>query len=307
MLFRNRLQFKVPNLTARLNGFDTMFLSYQNLQEVPRLDVRLDFADCVFLHPHAVAFLGGMLRQLIGRGARVSVDWASCRPTVLNVLRSNRFAVAFGAILGDMPASRTDRDVVPYREDRDANIDEILEYLDQNWMGRGWLNVSNAVRSAIVGTVWEIYANAFEHSHSTTGVMTAGHYYRDRKRLALTVVDFGVGIPTNVRAFTHRNDVSAGNALRWAFQRGASTKSKDLGRGLGLDLLKEFVRVNRGKLELFSENGYARVGWRDNEFVEDYTTRNVGFKGTLVHITLRCDSSWYHFAHEPVPQPSFTF
>jgi len=105
--------------------------------------------------------------------------------------------------------------------------------------------------------MWEIYSNAFEHSSTDIGVFSCAQHYRSRNDLILSAVDFGRGIPENVRLFLRRQHVdeesvsklSGAACLKWAFERGNSTCTEGIARGLGLDLLKEFVRVNRGKLE----------------------------------------------------------
>jgi signal transduction histidine kinase len=116
--------------------------------------------------------------------------------------------------------------------------------------------------------------------------------------LKLTVVDFGVGIPSNVRLFRRTPNIAAASAIRWAFQRGTTTKPNGTGRGLGLDLLKEFVQLNQGRLEVFSHDGYALIG----EGQERYETRQSYFEGTLVNITLRCDERHYRLADEVAPE-----
>lgn len=60
------------------------------------------------------------------------------------------------------------------------------------------------------------------------------------------------------------------------------------------DLLKEFVRLNQGKLEIYSNDGYAIVD-KDGERFEN---RDLAFEGTVVHITLRCDEKLYRFRDE---------
>jgi len=63
---------------------------------------------------------------------------------------------------------------------------------------------------------------------------------------------------------------------------------------MGLDLLKEFIKTNHGKLEFFSNEGYGIIDSKR----EEYSTRSRGFEGTLVNITLQCDKSYYVLASE---------
>ena len=96
--------------------------------------------------------------------------------------------------------------------------------------------------------------------------------------------------------------LTAASCLRWAFQRGTTTKPKEEGPGgLGLDLLKEFVSLNQGKLEVYSNEGYVLIH-KDGEHFEN---RASSFEGTVFHITLRCDEALYRFAHEAFTDSPF--
>jgi hypothetical protein len=88
--------------------------------------------------------------------------------------------------------------------------------------------------------------------------------------------------------------------MEWAFQRGTSTKP-GMGRGLGLDLLQEFVIQNKGRLEMFSHEGYVSIADGKTSFSE----RDTFFEGTLVNISLRCDESYYCLASELGDEPLF--
>lgn len=258
------------------------------------------FANCHLLKPSAVAFLGGIARVRLEKGARTDFDWSSCGPKVLKVLVHNGFASAF-----DGPKRRRGgRHAIPYREDQQVDPDGIIRYLRELWIGRGWIRISPRLSEAIAGRMWEIYANAFEHGASPVGVISCGHHYSTVKELSLTVVDFGIGIPENVRSYLKRPTLGADQAMRWAFRRGTTTKpSTDTVRGIGLDLLKEFVRLNDGQLECFSEGGKAHI----SKGSESYTIVEPAFRGTFLTIKLKCDDRFYQFASEaqPVQNPLF--
>jgi signal transduction histidine kinase len=190
---------------------------------------------------------------------------------------------------------------ITYREDREQDANGVVKYLKEMWLGRKWVHISPLFSDAIVGTVWEIYANAFEHGKSAVGVMSCGQHYPYPKTLSLSVVDFGVGIPSNVRIHQRLPNMPARETMEWAFRRGTTTKPNGIGRGLGLDLLKEFVRINQGRLEAFSHEGYALI----DKDQETYHNRDFFFEGTLLNITLRCDESYYSFASEISSEPLF--
>jgi len=257
-------------------------------------DVRFDFSRCGFLRPNAIAFLGGLARLIEARLGTVAFDWGtSYNNAVMMNLCQNGFAGNFGH-----PSTAWTGNSIPYREDKVLDVNGILDYLTESWLGRGWVQVSQRLRDAIVGRMWEIYNNAFEHAGTQIGVFSCGQHFPHTNDLILSVVDFGQGIAANVRNFLRLDpragQLTAAGCLRWAFQPGTSTRPNGMARGLGLDLLKEFVRVNHGKLEVYSNEGYGLI----EENGARFENRTLSFEGTVFHITLRCDERLYRFADE---------
>lgn len=142
--------------------------------------------------------------------------------------------------------------------------------------------LSRASTDYIVGTVAEIFENGLSHAQSPVGVLACGQYYRKPDDLELSVVDLGIGIPGNLAAAFDRReeDIDPARALAWAFERGHSSIATS--RGLGLALLRGFIRRSGGRLVIASGRALARVeGTMLN--VKSLTNR---FPGTLVDVTL---------------------
>jgi hypothetical protein len=292
----NQKIIPIPTLNDNPGDFEKMFAIWNQANDYFE-DVRFDFSECRFLRPNAVAFLGGLARLIQSRMGSVMFDWSTLNnEAVMTNLCQNGFAGAFGHLSTGWSGNS-----IPYREDKILDMNGIMDYLTYKWIGRGWVHVSVRLCDAIVGRMWEIYNNAFEHSGTDIGVFTCGQHYQRNNHLILSVVDFGRGIAANVRSFLRQHvdeslvsQLSGATCLKWAFERGNSTCMGGIARGLGLDLLKEFVRLNQGKLEVYSNDGYAIV----NKDGERYENHGISFEGTVVHITLRCDESLYRFRDE---------
>ncbi|MEK7841063.1 MAG: ATP-binding protein, partial [Deltaproteobacteria bacterium] len=280
-------------------NFDVLFNLWNQVNNNNQ-DVTFEFSGCKFLRHNAVAFLGGLTRLIQVRGGIVRFALDTIQRKVKANLEQNGFFSTLG--FGGAPWTGNS---IPYREDSYQDKVILDDYLKTNWLGRGWVHVSEMLKDAIVGRVWEIYANAFEHGKSQVGIFSCGQHYPIHHELKLTVVDFGVGIPSNVRLFFKHDpraqSLSAANCLKWAFQRGTTTKPNGTSRGMGLDLLKDFVKVNKGRLEIFSHEGYVIIDGEREQFVN----RTTFFEGTLVNITFVCDESYYHLAKEVVEEPLF--
>ncbi len=284
---------RVPSLNDSGEDFERLFDIWTQTDGSYR-DIRFDFSRCRFLRPNAVAFLGGLARQIQSRAGKVVFDWESfANPKVLQNLKRNRFARSFYSPTVSRPGN-----TIPYREDGVLDENVIMDYLTDEWIGCGWINVSTKLKNAIVGRLWEIYCNAFEHAGSGIGVFSCGQYFPNINELVLSVVDFGHGIAANVRNFfkcdPRANQLTAAHCLRWAFGPGHTTRPNGMARGIGLDVLQEFIKVNHGKLEVYSNEGYALIE-RGNEV---FKNRASFFEGTIFQVTLVCDEKRYQFADE---------
>jgi hypothetical protein len=252
-------------------------------------DLTLDFQGCKFLSHIGVAFLGGLSHHVRAQGGQLNFDLETLKPDIRMNLAQNGFLFSLGA--GPAPWSGNS---IPYRNDDRQDSEAIMTYLLNHWLSKGWVSISSRLQEAIAGQVWELYANAFEHSHSPIGVFSCGQHYPKKKELHLTIIDFGQGIPTSVQSLSQNAALNPSQALEWAFQSGTSTTSNGVSRGTGLNSLQSFILTNRGNLKIFSNDGYVNI--KDNKV--KYETRAIDFGGTLINIAFKCDESYYCFTSE---------
>ena len=267
---------EIPQINDERADFATLFSIWSQTTDYYE-NIRFDFSGCDFLCPNAVAFLGGLARLIESRFGTVIFDWDTLRNNaVMTNLCQNGFAGTFG-----YPSSGWTGNSIPYREDTSRHVNGIMDYLELSWLGREWVHVSWPLRDATVGHLWEIYNNAFEHSGSKIGVFSCGQHFPTHNELILLVVDFG--------------QVTAAGCLRWEFQRGTTTMPKEELGGLGLNLLKEFLRINQDKVEVYSNEGYELIdkdGERfTNEHVYNIVTSLETQLSTLDHLTQTIDSA----------------
>jgi hypothetical protein len=286
----------IPRINDEPQDFATLFRIWNRVHDMKESE--LDFSLCDFLKQNAVAFLGGMIADIKSHGGLISINTDSLSPAIKANLEQNGFLYTMGD-----SALPWDGNSIPYREDHVNDSDAISVYLQEKWIGKGWINIEPRLAYEIVGNVLEIYTNAFTHSGSSTGVFSCGQHYPTLETLKITVVDFGIGIPRSVRDYLMNRgepyQISDEGALQMAFQEGFSTKS-DLG-GMGLKLLKEFIQKNRGRLDIYSHSGHAIV----DASGERYEKVDAFFKGTVVNITLKRDQKFYYLREEKLEQPYF--
>lgn len=273
----------------------------------PMYELTLDFSTCELLSPAAVSFLTCLISCRRNRGLETTVLINTMTPAVRNTMARNGFLRVVDQ-RDPIPPGNS----VPIRIDhvpRGARAPhrEIMTYLETSWLAdKNEIRMTTALRREILGKVWELYANAFEHSGSPVGVVTCGQLFPHRREVGLTLTDFGCSIGPNVRRHLVATSWEAGQdamsdamAIEWAFQPGNTTRESAEG-GLGFDLVSEFVRLNRGSLNLYSGFGRVRM---DASHAAQYETTTFDFPGTMVDIRLRCEDGVYGLAHEPAPNP----
>lgn len=276
---------RVPTLNDSQTDCTRLFSLWRQLQNLESQEVIVDFSDCRFLRQNAVAFLGGLARLIQSRNGKVNFAWNTLQDDIRANLTQNGFIDIFDGTQREWLGNS-----VPYREYRYEDMDAIASYLENCWLGRGWVQVDSASSDEIVQNALEVYSNAFEHSASQIGIFTCGQRYPNLGKLHLTVIDFGVGIPPNVRQFLNQPQKLAADALEWAFKLGNTTRANKISGGTGLNTLKQFVKQKSGKIEVYSHDGYALIT-SDQEI---YQRSPTFFQGTLINITVKCDSPAYN-------------
>ncbi|MEP2446579.1 MAG: ATP-binding protein [Balneola sp.] len=257
------------------------------------INKELNFSLCNFLRPNAVAFIGGIVRYSKFSRIKVTINWDSVSDTIRMNLAQNGFIKSH---IGEIES--WEGNSVPYREDNLADFDEkaIIDHLLNNWLSFDRINLSKKLKNDIVDVVLEVFINAKEHSETKVPIISCGQYYPRLKELCITVIDFGIGIPENVRKYNNDKTIKAGNALKWAFALGASTAKEAEGRGNGLNRLSNFIEFNEGKMFIFSHAGSAITTKSGTEFTN---FKDKFFPGTIVSITMKCSKdTFYSYSEE---------
>ena len=103
----------------------------------------------------------------------------------------------------------------------------------------------------------ELFANVFHHADSPCGGVAIGQLYPNAKKVQICVCDAGIGIVRRVEGAGYTFPKSA-DALAWSLEEGTTTRTAPTGPpgGLGLFLLREFVKLNGGSLRIIANDGY---------------------------------------------------
>ena len=90
-----------------------------------------------------------------------------------------------------------------------------------------------------------------------------------------------------------QQQLSSVETIRWAFKEGNTTKNAP--GGLGLAILKDFMALNEGEIQMVS--GDAMIEYKKGEFYE--TPLVKAFPGTIVNLKFNCaDQKSYSLKNE---------
>lgn len=147
--------------------------------------------------------------------------------------------------------------------------------------------MTEALEKRFKQSLVEIFQNAAIHSCSASGIFVCGQFYPNKHRLDFTIADAGIGIRENVRKYLQISDLNSCNAIKWALEDGNTTKTGAQPGELGLKLIKDFIRKNKGKLQIVSRLGFYEFGANTETFKE----MRSDFPGTCLNIEINTNDT----------------
>ncbi len=154
-------------------------------------------------------------------------------------------------------------------------VDGLLDFLE------GVQPFVSGLKESMRMSFYELMLNFAEHSGSQFGAWASGQRYADRVTLCL--LDLGRGIPDSLRTIKKFAPRSDPDLIELSTAEGISAAAGTNQRGLGLTVIRRFVRANRGTMTIIS--GTGRVRFRpDRKPIRDKIHGN--FPGTAVFLSL---------------------
>ena len=282
------MKIDIGTIRSNCNGFNKIADIAKQTQVLFLDSVELNFSRCFFFEANMAAPLYSVIARL--RNDLNDVDLSNLPTDVERILKKNRFLSMFGK--NSLPD--TNQTTLPFKIFKLTAGEQFVEYLTYYLKGKGIPVMSKALAKRFRQSLLEIFLNAAQHSKSDTGIFVCGQFYPQKHRLDFTISDAGVGIRENVREYTKKK-INSCNAIKWAMTEGHTTKSGNQPGGLGLKLLKDFIQLNRGKLQIISAFGYYEF----NETGDFCDKMDFSFPGTCVNIEINTnDTNSYYLQSE---------
>jgi hypothetical protein len=243
---------------SKLSNIDNDLPGYQQLAQLYHQHKNTQFSLIeVDMHrwfsANLTAALGGILDKL-SLGSFNQIRFTHLDPNIRTILEKNNFLAYYG--YPNTPDSH--HTTIKYMKLKPSDGQFFNHYVVHQLLSRPELPLlSLALREKITEAIYEIFVNAQMHSN-TEFIYTCGQFYPKKNRLEFTITDTGIGFMDKVNQRFSTN-LSAIEAIKWAVQDRHTTKQNVTG-GIGLALLRDFVKLNKGRMQIVSGQGYYEYG-----------------------------------------------
>lgn len=225
------------------------------------------------------AVLGAILDRLSANFNNINFHYIS--PDIESILLKNDFLTYYGKTR----KWDNNQTTIKYQKLKPADGKYFKTYVIEELIENHHTDLpkmSNGAKEKIVEAIYEIFVNAQIHSN-TEFIYTCGQFYPIKNKIEFTVVDTGIGFKENIyRRFKRK--VSSVQAIKWAVQDRATTKLGVSG-GIGLAILREFINLNLGKMQIISGNGFYQFDYTGERAIE----LRGNFPGTIVNLQFKTD------------------
>jgi hypothetical protein len=287
--------YYLPNIVSDDAGFGELAtLSARALaEESPHLEVNL--SRLTVFEANMAAPLGVVLNKLTDALKVVTI--VDVPQPMEAILRRNGLLAAFGY----PPATTKSPTALPYQRFKLQDSSLFAQYLQDHLPGKGIPTMSSGLGKLFQQSLFEVFENAIFHSNSPLGVFVCGQFFPLKQRVDITIADAGITIPRKVNE-TFAWDLNASDALAWALKEGSTTKREGKPGGVGLKLLRDFIALNQGRLQIASGGAY----WEFNAGTEIIHPLSCPFPGTVVNLEINtADNKSYRLANEVSPENVF--
>ncbi|MHC1772826.1 MAG: ATP-binding protein [Flexilinea sp.] len=285
----NSVYPSIKSIYSNISGYSQIAQIATNLDFYEFSSITIDMQQMIWCDGNMCSPLGAILYRA-GRDLN-DIVLENIPSPVEKLLCKNGFLASYGRTqLADTYGS-----TIQYRrfepdEDRVFNY-----YLDEQFRNKAIPEMSAGLHKKFIEGLMEIFSNAVLHSDTKLGIFVCGQYFHQQHRLDFTITDLGIGICRNLLDKIGLK-LAADQAIDWAAEGNNTTKRGRIPGGLGLKLLREFIRLNQGRLQIISDTGFWEQ-YPDGR--KEMTLMTQSFPGTIVNIEINtADQNSYRLSTE---------
>jgi hypothetical protein len=283
------VEFAVGNVRNTQRGYESLARLATEMTRCFLEEIHLNFCDCKWFEANMSAPLGVVLACAADDLNDVSI--VGMHEKTKAILARNGFLTEDGYA----PRRDSFGSTVPYRRLNPGDERYFIAYLRQYLERQKIPGMTEALRMKFRESILEIFVNAATHSETKLGIFACGQYFPKQERLDFSIADAGIGIRKKI-ANELGLKMNSDKAIEWALEEGNTVRRGNVPGGLGLKLLREFVRLNGGRLQIVSDRGYWEMM---NDGRETLTRMECPFPGTVVTIEINtADTKSYRLQSE---------
>jgi len=273
------MNIQIPDsVGSNFDGYDFLIDFYKKINNLWLDEIILDFNNTSWFEANLLAILGALLNRAENELNTIKI--LNLNSTLEELLLRNQFLSHFGGYnLQDYY-----RTTVKYTKFKSTEEKLFKHYLDSELLSQKALpKMSDRLRKRINESIFEIFNNAVIHGKCQQ-IFCCGQYYPRKLKLDFTVVDLGVTIKKKVDEYLEQK-LSGTQSIKWAVAENNTTKTGSIPGGLGLKLIREFITLNCGKIQIISADGY----WEQKENEVMTQSFHNEFPGTIVNLEFNID------------------
>lgn len=268
-------KISLANINSNRNGFSRIAELATLLAPYAFEDIEIDFSHCNWFDANMCAPLGAALAHATDNFN--SINLTGLQSKTWAVLSKNHFLAGFGV----PKIADTHGTTIPYRQFNTTDDRLFADYLNQHMRGKDIPVMSPALSERFKNNILEIFVNATIHSESKLGIFSCGQFFPAKHRLDFCIADTGVGMRRKIYKELGLL-LNSDKAIEWALEEGNTTRKGNVPGGLGLKLIREFIALNKGRIQIVSDRGY----WEFNSQGEAFDRIDHSFPGTIINIEI---------------------
>jgi hypothetical protein len=271
----------LPAIHHNQAGFETLVRLYAQTKDCFLEDIEINMTNASWFDADMCAAFGAIFYDLGSRANTIQLT--NIRANVERILLKNGFLSTYGR----KRIPDTWGTTIPYQRFDVKDDRYFARYIETELIRRSEMPImSPGLLKKFRESVFEIFSNSVIHSRTKLGIFSCGQYFPKRQRLDFSVADLGIGIRKNVKKNVGL-DLAAEEAIVWATQGRNTTKRGRIPGGIGLKLLREFISLNGGRLQIVSDAGY----WIQKKGQTLTARLSHPFPGTVVSIEIDTSDS----------------
>jgi hypothetical protein len=279
------------NLKSEYEGYDVLVGLMAEHRETQFNEIVVDLSNVSFIDANLCALIGAIFELLEYNGNKIKI--VNINYKVETILRKNEFLLRFGY----EKIEDNYNTALVYRKFTPKDDISFSAYIQNQLLNKpGFPSHSEKLGKAIMRNIFEIYENARTHGQCAF-IHTCGQFFpRDPdKPLMFKIVDKGVNIKQNVTMYL-KKEMEAHDAIEWAMVKGNTTKTGETSGGLGLAVIFDFIKHNKGKIQVISSDGFYE--YKNGNIVKK--KMKAIFEGTVVNIKFNLNDANHYILHEEI-------